>query len=91
MKEITTNVQMGLFHAAGIVFAAVQRLNPPAPGELAAAGLLTMAVAPTFEEFRDHMIAQGRPTPDPREFAEMTAAARRFAASVLVDPRETQH
>ena len=36
MKEISTNLQMGMFHAAGIVFAAVQRLNPAAPGELAA-------------------------------------------------------
>ena len=90
MKEFSTNLQMGLFHAAGITFAAVQRLNPAAPGELAAAGLLTAALAPTFEEFRDHMVSQGRPTPDPKQYAEMLESARGFALTVAT-AGETQH
>ena len=90
MKELSATLRMGLFHAAAVTFAAVQRLRPPAPGELAAAGLLAAALAPSYEEFRQHMVAQGRPTPDPNEFAEMLAAAQSFAVTVA-SAGEVQH
>ncbi len=90
MKTMTTETQLQLLAAAGTAFAAVKRLDPPDHAALAACGLLTAAVAPTFEELWAYSVANGLPRPDAKDYSEMLAAAQRFAASVL-EAGETQH
>ena len=90
MKSLTLEMQLSLFAAAGSAFAAVSRLSPPDPKALAACGLLTAALAPTFLEYAGWCAANGLPKPDAKEFAAMLAASQRFAASVL-GSGETQH
>lgn len=90
MKTFDTEMQLELLAAAGTAFAAVKRLDPPDPKALAACGLLTAAVAPTFEEFWAYTMTQGLPRPDAEQYAAMLASAQRFAATVL-ETGETQH
>ena len=90
MKTLETELQLVLFAAAGQAFAAIKRLDPPDPKALAACGLLSAVLAPTYEEMWAYSVANGLPKPDAAQYGEMKAASQRFAASVL-EAGETQH
>lgn len=82
MKTLTTEMQLQLLAAAGTAFGAIKRLDPPDPGALAAAGLLTAWLAPTYEELWSFTVANGLPKPDAAEYARMMETAQHFAATL---------
>lgn len=83
MLKIETRDQVQLLAAAATAFDTIVRLNPPDRHALAAIGLLTAALAPSYQELVAHHAAAGYPAPDEKGYAEMLAAARGFAITVV--------
>lgn len=90
MKNLETPLQVGLFAAAATAFHAIVTRVPADPAGLAAIGLITAAIAPTYEELAAHHAAAGLPPIDERGYQEMLAAARAFAGTVAT-AGEVQH
>lgn len=90
MKTIDTAEQIGLFGAAATAFRAIATAKPADAHALSAAGLVVVALAPTWGELESYRAAAGLPPLDRTEYEAMLGAARSFAARVVTG-RETQH
>ena len=90
MKTIDTSSQCGLFSAAAAAFQSIVTREPADPAGLAAIGLITAALAPTYQELADHLAATGHPPIDQEGYEAMLASARGFTLTVAT-AGETQH